>query len=198
MAFIISVTSPQAVLHFDRLLAGILKWRILFTRLRQVRKMSLIIPHTLWLECRSAWSVVREWNTWVAVVTEDVDIQFSWRFIGTELKVTFLTSLYLWFIAVYFHFQWVVHFNVYSCDEQKYTYTQLKLICLQPIEWRILHFFVILRFPKWTELLQSAIHFSSNFDEEVIDISFFRRFHFRGMRKTTSLRYFQFLALAGL
>jgi hypothetical protein len=147
--------------------------------------MSLIVPHTLWLECRSEWSVVRERNTWVTVFTEDAaDIQFSWRFIGTELKVTFLTSLRLWFIAVYFQFQWVVHFNIYSCDEQKYTYTQLKLTCLQPIEWRILHFFGIIRFPKWTALLQSAIHFSSNFDEEVFDISFFRRFHFRGLRKT--------------
>jgi hypothetical protein len=92
----------------------------------------------------------------------------------------------------------VLHFNTYSCDEQRYTH--LKLICLQPIEWRILHFFGILRFPNWTEILQSAIHFSSNFDEEVFDISFFRRFHFRGLRKTTlpSLRYSQFLALAGL
>ena len=154
--------------------------------------MSLIVRHMFSVECRSEWSVVRERNTWVPVLTEDaVDIQFFCRFIGTKLKVTFFTSLCpflipctIRFIAVYFQFQWVVHFNMYSCDEQRYT--QLKLICLQPIEWRILHFFGILRFRKWTELLQSAIHFSSNFDEEVFDISFFRRrFHFRGLRKTT-------------
>ena len=152
--------------------------------------MSLIVPHILSLECRSDWSVVWERNTGVPGLTEDaVDIQFSWRFISTELKVTFLTSLSLfiipctiWFIAVYFQCQWVVRFNMYGCDEQRYT--QLQLVCLQPIEWRIL-LFGILRFPKLTELLQSAIHFSSNFDEELFDISFFRRLHFRGIRKKT-------------
>jgi hypothetical protein len=145
-----------------------------------------------WMECRSTAKYLSS-----SFNRNAVDIQFSWRFIGTELKVTFLTSLCLWFVAEYFQFQWVVHLNMFSCDEQKYTYIQLKLVCLQPIEWRILHFFGILRFPKRTELLQSAIHFSSIFDEKVFDISFFRRFHFWGMRKTTSLRCFQFLALAG-
>jgi hypothetical protein len=175
VAFSISLTSHQAVLQFDGLFAGILKWRILFTWLRQVRKC---------LEWRSEWSVVRERNIWVPVLTDEPS---TFNFLGDLLV---LTSLHLFvfpctirFIAVYFQFQWVVHFNIYSCDKQRYT--QLKLIWLQPIEWRILQFFGILRFPKWTELLQSAIHFSSSFDEEAFDISFFRQFHFRGMRTKT-------------
>jgi hypothetical protein len=175
-----SFTSHRAVLHFD---SFFFKWRIHFPRLRQVRNMSLTGHFTLWsskwMECRSRAIYLS--NSSNRICRRHLNILAIFI---TEFNVTILTSRHLFFCLWLGIFS-LIQLSILICTvATNKDYTLLNLYACSRLGK---DFYISLEsfdFGSESRLFRVPYILAPALVEEEVVISFFWRFHCRGLRKT--------------